>query len=240
MNTPHETRPPAPDENHDSMQVAWGCLASAPGTCVYLQDANGAFLYANAQLSEVLFGAQGRDRDIAGCGTHEVLPELLACECDRRRETARRTGKPVLARLLWKGHQFQLWTTPVPPESPDEQLTYLTIARVVEGDIASLNSTDEIQESQFVSLGDLDVLSPGELEVLALLGQGLSAKEIAKVLGRSARTIEGRRAAIGHKLDINDRVTLAQIAQRAGLTLRDASRERLSDDAPKAPTPPAP
>ena len=76
-------------------------------------------------------------------------------------------------------------------------------------------------------LGPLEVLTPRELEVLALLGQGLSLKQIAKVLYRSVKTIDNHRASIGKKLAIDDRVKLAEIAFRAGLTVRDAERERV-------------
>ena len=62
--------------------------------------------------------------------------------------------------------------------------------------------------------------------MLALLGQGLAAAEIAKILHRSVKTINTHRENIGKKLNIDDRVKLANIAQRAGLRLADAEKER--------------
>ncbi len=85
----------------------------------------------------------------------------------------------------------------------------------------------EFVESQMIELGPLDVLTPRELEVLALIGQGLSLKEIASALYRTVKTVEKHRAAIGMKLAAHDRVKLAEIANRAGLTTRDAARERV-------------
>jgi DNA-binding NarL/FixJ family response regulator len=103
------------------------------------------------------------------------------------------------------------------------------ISRRVGGDALSdetLSSKVEVVEADIADLGPLDALSERELEVLALLGQGLSVKEIAALLFRSAKTIENHRQSIGRKLKLDDRVKLAEVARRAGLTVRDAERTR--------------
>jgi len=65
-------------------------------------------------------------------------------------------------------------------------------------------------------------LTKREREVLRLIGQGLSTADIARTLHRSAKTIEWHRVSLGNKLGINNRVELARIALRAGLsTLED-------------------
>jgi DNA-binding CsgD family transcriptional regulator len=61
-------------------------------------------------------------------------------------------------------------------------------------------------------------LSKTELRVLTLIGEGLSTQQIAERFGRSAKTIEGHRHAIGKKLGAPNRVELARIAIRAGLS----------------------
>ena len=77
------------------------------------------------------------------------------------------------------------------------------------------------------SLGELEVLTPRELEILALIGHGLAIKEIAAILHRSPRTVEAHKQAIAGKLQETDRVKLARIALEAGLLIRDAARTRL-------------
>ena len=72
-------------------------------------------------------------------------------------------------------------------------------------------------------------MSPRELEVMALLGQGLSVKDIAKLLFRSEHTIISHRKSIGLKLAVDDRVKLALIAHRAGLTVKDVELKRVSE-----------
>ncbi len=60
-------------------------------------------------------------------------------------------------------------------------------------------------------------LSGREREVLQLIGEGLSSKEIADSLGVSARTVEAHRASVMHKLDIHKVAGLVRFAIREGI-----------------------
>ena len=66
-------------------------------------------------------------------------------------------------------------------------------------------------------LGALATLTEREIEVMALIGEGLSTHAIARRLHRSEKTIEWHRASLGHKLGVANRVELARLALRAGL-----------------------
>jgi DNA-binding NarL/FixJ family response regulator len=60
-------------------------------------------------------------------------------------------------------------------------------------------------------------LSGREREVLQLIGEGLSSKEIADSLGVSARTVEAHRASVMHKVGIHKVAGLVRFAIREGL-----------------------
>jgi DNA-binding NarL/FixJ family response regulator len=62
-----------------------------------------------------------------------------------------------------------------------------------------------------------DVLTPRELEVLKLIAEAHSSKEIAKLLVISIKTVERHRANILEKLGMRDRVELTRYAIRRGL-----------------------
>ena len=66
-------------------------------------------------------------------------------------------------------------------------------------------------------LGALASLTPRELEILYLIGQGLATADIAKQLHRSEKTVEWHRVSLGNKLGVSNRVELARIAIRCGL-----------------------
>ncbi|WP_039809844.1 response regulator, partial [Nocardia otitidiscaviarum] len=62
------------------------------------------------------------------------------------------------------------------------------------------------------------ILSPREEEVLKLIAEGHSTREIADALVISVKTVDRHRANILHKLGLRDRLALTRYAIRAGLT----------------------
>jgi DNA-binding NarL/FixJ family response regulator len=65
-------------------------------------------------------------------------------------------------------------------------------------------------------------LTPRQTEVLKLLAEGSSTKEIAHTLGLSSKTVESHRAQIQERLGIRDLAGLIRYAMRTGLTSPDA------------------
>jgi DNA-binding NarL/FixJ family response regulator len=67
----------------------------------------------------------------------------------------------------------------------------------------------------------IEKLSEREREVLQLLAEGKSTKEIADMLFVSVKTIETHRQQIMNKLDIHNIAELTKLAIREGLTSID-------------------
>jgi DNA-binding NarL/FixJ family response regulator len=65
--------------------------------------------------------------------------------------------------------------------------------------------------------GDYDPLTPRELEVLKLIAEGKSSRQIAGMLVISIKTVERHRADILHRLGLRDRVDLTRYAIRRRL-----------------------
>ena len=61
------------------------------------------------------------------------------------------------------------------------------------------------------------LLTPREAEVVKLVAEGYSTKEIAATLGISGKTVERHRANLMQKLGLRDRVELTRYAIRTGL-----------------------
>jgi len=76
---------------------------------------------------------------------------------------------------------------------------------------------DAIDRADERGKDELEPLSPRELEVLKLIAEGSSSKEIAATLVLSIKTVERHRANILKKLDMRDRVELTRYAIRRGL-----------------------
>src|SRR4051794_36619105 len=65
--------------------------------------------------------------------------------------------------------------------------------------------------------GEFDVLTPRELQVLKLIAEARTSKEIAQELVISVKTVERHRQNILEKLGMSDRVELTRYAIRRGL-----------------------
>ena len=63
----------------------------------------------------------------------------------------------------------------------------------------------------------LEHLSPREVEVLRLIGKGLSRVQIARELSRSVKTIDGHQDRVMRKLGVGSRADLMRFAIREGL-----------------------
>jgi two-component system response regulator NreC len=62
-----------------------------------------------------------------------------------------------------------------------------------------------------------DPLSPREREVLQLVAEGKTTKEVAQILGVSVKTADSHRSRLMEKLDIHETATLVRYAIRRGL-----------------------
>jgi DNA-binding NarL/FixJ family response regulator len=94
--------------------------------------------------------------------------------------------------------------------------TYLTpaISKAVVGALTKKSEQSDVSSP-------IDVLTLRQREVLRLVAEGNSTKQIAARLGLSAKTVEAHRAAIMERLDIHDLAGLVRFAIRSGLVTHD-------------------
>lgn len=223
VQTPGGKEPPSPALTSD---VIWQTLAAEPETGVSLLRADGLIIYANMQASLGLTGLQVDQ--VVGRNIRDLFPEAWVRE---RMDLFHRMGprnELAMIRSIWRGRQVRSTIRWISGKR-GEQNEFLVLTRFGAGTFRSqpISEAVEIVESKLVELGRLDVLTTRELEVLALIGQGLRLKKIAEILHRAPKTIENHRLAIGRKLGETDRVRLAAIAAEAGLTMSDATLSRV-------------
>jgi DNA-binding CsgD family transcriptional regulator len=232
MNTPSAGDNPSSNFGVDSTirGAALDALSMDPTIAVTLLRDDGKILWANAQSARLWGGDRATLAEYVGRNIRDLQPK----EWDQaRQETFARvksTGRPVVLRLMWKGKQYYSLFRLV-KGSLLEHDRYLIVTRhVPSGEKFSTptESTYELVEAEAIGLGHLDILTPREVEVLALIGQGMSTREISNMLSRSEKTIENHRYAISKKLESSSPVRLAEIARQAGLTVKDAERQRVS------------
>jgi DNA-binding NarL/FixJ family response regulator len=76
-----------------------------------------------------------------------------------------------------------------------------------------------VLQAKTQSVGDYNVLTQREREVLHLSAEGLTGSEIARQLSISVRTVETHRANLMHKLDLHSQAELAAYARKQGIIL---------------------
>lgn len=95
------------------------------------------------------------------------------------------------------------------------------IRHVYHGEIYLSPSISRTVAEAFLSKTGLpaDPLTLRERQILQLIGEGKSSKEIANVLGISIKTVESHRTRLMQKLDLHDVASLVRYAIRRGLVV---------------------
>jgi two-component system response regulator NreC len=95
------------------------------------------------------------------------------------------------------------------------------IRDVLEGEVYLSSRVSRMVVTAYLNRSDLpsDPLTSREREVLQLIAEGETTKEIASRLGLSTKTVESHRIKLMRKLDIHEMATLVRYAIRRGLTL---------------------
>lgn len=206
-------------------EVAWDVLASDPTVGLSIVDEDASTLFCNGRAAEYYLGPGGTPDKCLGMAWASSLP---AKAIEIRREILAKVkalNGPMVVRTILGGKQIYAVIYPIPARS-GERMQFVHILRSVPGGAAEYFKSMPVIETEEIDLGPLNVLSPRELEVLALVGQNLSSKEIGAILHRSEKTVENHRYAISKKLQGASAVELASIARQAGLTLKDAARRK--------------
>jgi two-component system response regulator NreC len=103
-----------------------------------------------------------------------------------------------------------------------EEELILAIRSVLRGDMY-IHSTmiralfQEPSQPPLSHTGQVEELTPREIDVLKLIVQGYTNRQVADELGISTRTVEGHRANLTEKLGIRSRVDLLRYARERGL-----------------------
>ena len=221
-----------PESPHMNAEI-WNTFTSDPATGVTLLTVDGEIVFINEQATRIFFNEPRDPQSLSGKSIRDIgFPDAWVEERMAILQKIANDGQGLLLRTIWHGKQKFSWMRLIKAENESEGDRVLVITRRIpatEESNALLQGEHEVVHSDFVRLGELEVVTPRELEVLALLGQQMSIKEIAAALYRSVKTIENHRESIGRKLKRTRGIELAGIAQVAGLVIGDSKRKRVED-----------
>lgn len=203
---------------HGRFESLVGVIEHTPGLGVFLINGEGRVEYVTRAAAEILFRCEASSaigRSMAALLRDDYGPGLLE----------RALAKSLHGeRLIWGG--WQLVIVFFADENAPSAGRACTVQRV-SGPIGDQWRGLKIHTANSADLGPLDVLSARELEIAALIGTGMSVRDIAAHLHRSIKTIENHRISMGRKLGIGNRLEIALMANNAGLRPSDSELRRL-------------
>ncbi len=214
-----------------SEEVLWKALLEDSGTDVAVID-------RQSRLRAISRGAglwpiSASESAVGQPVSSLVTPEMAA---DRAviLEQAFTTMSPVAVDGAWRGIPCRTVLRPY-VSSSGETLVLAVCRPIPEGSALESPANLQIVKAKVVDEGPLGKLTPREREVLALIAQGHTTAQIAKILFRSAKTIEAHRMSLGLKLRAKNRVELARIAIQAGLHRTNVQGEPLAANERNSP-----
>ncbi|MEM9365611.1 MAG: LuxR C-terminal-related transcriptional regulator [Planctomycetota bacterium] len=213
------------EEKEWSSNHVWSALSQTPGVGVSITNREGRLIFVN-DTTKVLF-SDDITLDYQGKFISDYHPPEFVKE---RLEMIARVldeDRPLSIEHIYRGKRIESTVWPLPDEEPPSDRV-LVVSQSYSADAPTLGVTaPEVIRSEYIDLGPLGVLTRRELEVLALLGHGMSVPSTASMLHRSPKTIERHKSAISQKLNIRGQADMVEIVTRIGLDLSDASLKRL-------------
>ncbi len=200
-------------------------LSQSPGIGVSITDINGQLLFVN-DTTMVLFSEQS-NIDYAGKSIADFHPPEFVAERLAMIRKVVNESKTVRLRHLYRGRRIESTIWPIQDKRPPyNRVIVISHQSNAELNVPVSQEAIETVTSQYIDLGALNVLSRRELEVLILLGHGLSVPKTAAVLHRSPKTIQRHKASISDKLGVRGQAELVQLVTELGLDLSDTKLKR--------------
>ncbi len=208
----------------------WSALMDDTNLPVLVVDVNGAVEFANPVANRIMGPGSPHangNGDATGRNLRDFFNEELVTERLNLIKEAVTTGHPITLEGMVKGRLMRTVFRPmvVPGQAP----RVLVVSRLA-GSSTAPREGDGVVRSRVNDAGQIGSLTARELEILKLIGIGLSTADIAKRLGRSVKTVEWHRVSLGDKLGVTNRVELARIAIAAGIVGLDEPAPVASDN----------
>lgn len=213
---------PAPDSawsplDHPGLDSAflWKTLCHQQGVRIVVLTADGRFVFADEAVN-ARYAPPGET--VVGKQVADVVEPKLAMELIKVARDVVRHGEPVAVYWVARGLGICSSAHPLPGSWRGQRLVLVASHDKVCGIRPSpTDSGVRVVRPIAKDLGPLSVLTRRELQILALIADGLTSAQIAERLGRSVKTVEWHRVSIGQKLGLKSRVDLAQIGLIAGI-----------------------
>lgn len=209
----------------------WAALSRTPGVGVSIIDVEGRLLFINDTSMALFFDTVPIDYE--GKKLSDVHPPQFARERMLMIQRVTEQQRPMAISHIYHGHAIHSTLWPIKDRKPP-------YSRVIVVSHSNLNSDDfgriksaqnpeqtiEQFDTNYIDLGPLNVLTKRELEVMVLLGHGLSVPRAAAILHRSPKTIQRHKASLTTKLNLHGQAEIVRIVTSMGLEMDQTRLKR--------------
>ena len=184
-----------------------GCCAAALDPSMRILWCNDEFARMHAQSADELVGQQ--------------LATLYAADLARERETllapAMEHGRTATFFQLLKGICWLTRAWPLDPDALGARGVFVVLKQANGRREHMNNGMSQVGTARCSELGDLQVLTPRELEVFYFLAAGMTVAEIGELMHRSPKTVERHLESLHRKMSFKNRAELVRSAVERGL-----------------------
>lgn len=199
-------------------------LIDVPGVGVSLISGQGYYLFMNSTAMRMLF--RDKKLDYHGKSIRDFPDREFAKERLQLISDVLQKGRASRFRHFYNGRLLESKIWPLyDKDEPHDRV--LAITREMVGLPTDPENETSVYESEFVELGEFNILSQRELEVFVLLGHGMSVPNVARTLHRSPKTIERHKYVISEKLGLHGQAEMARLVAMVGLTYDHAKLKRV-------------
>lgn len=185
-----------------------------PGCCAAARDTSMRLLWCNDAYCE----HHGRSREEL-MGT--TLDAIQAADLARERENLMRPAfeddQVVTYAQLARGMRWLTRVWPLDPKAFDTKGVFIVLQHANEHRDAKSDAGKAFPLARVGDLGDLNVLTPRELEVFYYLAAGMTVADIGELMHRSPKTVERHLESLHRKMGFRNRAELVRTAVERGV-----------------------
>ncbi len=214
-----EPASPTPGNADASKDIREACvwrdaLMHDPWAGVVVVGSDGRIVASNAAFARRI-EAPG---PIVGRRIADLVPPDIGAERTALTQRVRDTGRPLVALGMVRGvYCSAVYRRCSPRGDHDDLLLGVCHPVTAHAGVPPIDFDAEVVDCGIQDWGRLASLSDRELEILDLIGEGLTTAEVAKALHRAEKTVEWHRSSLGDKLGGLNRVELARVARESGV-----------------------
>lgn len=185
-----------------------------PGCAACVRDVTMRLLWCNDEYARF----HGRTREELLGGTLEsIFPADHARERESLMRPALDEGKPVTYSELALGHRWITRAWPLERSAFDTKGVFILHHHANDRRDAQTDPSHNFPLARVGDLGDVDVLTPRELEVYYHLAAGLTVADIGELMHRSPKTVERHLESLHRKMGFRNRAELVRSAVERGI-----------------------